>query len=95
MRRARACASGELNPLKSAALGLSLFLLYTQGEELTNLWSALQSIDYPWQPIGRMLAHRIVWPQLPEGENQVSIWLQLNWNERGFYRNSAVFQNGD
>jgi hypothetical protein len=29
MKRARACASGELNTLKSAALGLSLFLLYT------------------------------------------------------------------
>jgi hypothetical protein len=57
----------ELNPLKSAALGLSLFFAQ-QGEELTNLWSALQSIDYPWQPIGRMLAHRIVCPQLPEGK---------------------------
>jgi hypothetical protein len=80
---------------KRGPWSVALFVLHQQGEELTNLWSALQSIDYPWQPIGRMLAHRIVCPQLPEGENQVSIWLQLNWIERGFYRDSAVFQNGD
>jgi hypothetical protein len=66
----------ELNPLKSAALGLSLFFaLRQQGEELTNLWSALQSIDRPWQPTGRMLTHRIVWPQLPDAKNNCHHWV--------------------
>jgi hypothetical protein len=49
---------------KRGPWSVALFALHQQGQELINLWSALQAIDRPWQPIGRMLAHRIVWPQL-------------------------------
>jgi hypothetical protein len=95
MRRARACASERVKSSeKRGPWSVALFVLHLQGEELTKLSSALQSIDRPWQPTRRMLAHRIVWPQLPEEENQVSV-VQLNWIERGFYGDGAVFQNSE
>jgi hypothetical protein len=74
MRRARACASERIKSSeKRGPWSVALFVLYQQGEELTNLWSALQSIDRPWQPIGRMLAHRIVCPQLSAAKNLSSV----------------------
>ena len=76
MRRARACASERVKSSeKRGPWSVALFVLHQQGEELMNLWSALQSIDRPWQPIGRMLAHRIGCPQLPEAKTWISVWL--------------------